>query len=434
MQNLADYKKKIASRFIAIEGVDAANDLPESDEYHYAEKIDGNLGIAVVNAEGVSFYNRSGTLLSLPNLEANFPKTAIGIWAGELYINKERSHFYEVASAIANNKDAIHFAVFDAVHALDSPILERIKIVKEGIADAPFIHPVHWVKTNSKKELIEAYKTMVDGGKEGIVFHNSQGSTFKVKPSLTLDLAVVGYSMKEDGSGLRALLVGVYYNDSWLVVASVGGGFSDEDRVKWLSKLENIETKADFVMIANNRMAYKWVKPKIVVQVKCIEILNEDSSGSIYKDTLKYDADNGYISNGKVPGVSILSPVFMGQRDDKTPSNEDTGISQITSRIELLPDTKPDLEELPESTILFRELYTKNAKTGTAIRKFIGIRTNKTREQGFPSYYLYMTDFSAGRKEPLQTDIKIAGTERQLNDFLAKAIEENVKKGWDKIG
>jgi ATP-dependent DNA ligase len=432
MENLGDYKKRIVSKFIALEGANANNYLPESDEYFYAEKIDGNLALAMVANGKTTFFNRSGTEMDLPQLAAAFPSDKTGIWAGELYTSKDRSRFFEVASAIANAKDKLHFGVFDAVHLLDKPAIERIKEVEKNIAVTEFIHPISWTKSTSKKEIIEKYNELVAAGKEGLVIHTSLG-TYKVKPSMVLDVTVVGYSMKEDGSGIRALLVGLWHNDEWLVVASVGGGFSDEDRSTWIPKLEAIECNSDFVMVANNRLAYKWVKPRIVIQIKCIEIINEDSSGTIYKENLSYDEAKGYTGHGKVPGVSIISPVMMGVRDDKKPGADDTGINQVTDRVELLKDEKPDLDELPDSSILIREVYTKNSKTGTAVRKFLGLKTNKTIEQGFPAYLLYLTDFSAGRKEPLQTDIKIASSEEQLKELHLKAVEENVKKGWDKI-
>jgi predicted peroxiredoxin len=433
MENLVDYKKKIVSRFIPIEGGNISTDLPDSDEYYYAEKIDGNLGLAVVADGKVTFFNRSGVSLSLPHLESAFPSDCSGIWAGELYTSKDRSRFFEVASAIANDKEKLHFAVFDAVHLLDKPTIERIKAVQERIPVTELIHSITWVKATAKKEVVEKYKETIEQGKEGLVIHTSIGATYKLKPSLTLDLTVLGHSMKEDGTAIRALLVGLYDKDQWIVVASVGGGFSEEDRIAWVQKLEPLECNSDFVMVANNRLAYKWVKPTIVIQVKCIEIINEDSSGTIYKDNVTYQEGIGYESHGKVPAASIISPVMMGVREDKTPGAEDTGINQITSRVEILQDEKPDLEELPQGSILFRHVYTKNAKTGTAVRKFVGVKTNKTLLQGFPPYYLYLTDFSAGRKDPLQTDIKIATTEDQLKSLLDKAIEENVKKGWDKI-
>ena len=409
METVINYKKKIASRFIPIEGANAQTDLPESD---------GQLGIAVVNNGEVAIYNRSGVVLDLPHISAAFPKDQTGIWAGELYLPLDRSRNFKVASALANDKTSIRFCVFDAVHELDKPNDDRVVIVQKSITEGDIVHPMKWHKTTSRKELAKFYADAVESGKEGLVVINNLGYTYKLKPMVELDVAVIGYSMKEDGSGIRALLVGLHDGEGWIVVASVGGGFTDETRTQWLQKLQPLECEADIVLVANNRLAYKWVKPSIVIQIKCIEIINEDSSGTIKKDKLTYGG----------------SPVFLGIRTDKVANVEDTGINQLTSRIELISNADEGADELQKSDIIFREVFIKESKTGSAVRKFVGLKTNKSFEQSFPPYVLYYTDFSAGRKDPLQTEIKIASSEEKLRELLDKGIEENVKKGWERVG
>ena len=68
------------------------------------------------------------------------------------------------------------------------------------------------------------------------------------------------------------------------------------------------------------------------------------------------------------------------------------------------------------------------------MRKFVGWKTNKEATGKYPAYALYFTDFSAGRKDPLQADIYISPTEDELRAKLVTLIEENVKKGWNKVG
>jgi hypothetical protein len=46
---------------------------------------------------------------------------------------------------------------------------------------------------------------------------------------------------------------------------------------------------------------------------------------------------------------------------------------------------------------------------------------------------LYYTDFSAGRKDPLQTDIYTAIDEVELELKFDDLLAENIKKGWEKI-
>lgn len=429
MEQLINYKRRIASRFLPLEGDAAQQELPESEEFVYSEKLDGHLAFAVVAAGKVSFYNRSATPLNLPGLEAAFPKEE-GVWAGELYIPKERSRSFLVSSAIANAKDDLSFAVFDCVHLLEKSIVERIAIVEALIPVAAKIHPVKWLRSSSKKEILSNYEDILKAGKEGLIVHPAHGMSYKLKPSIELDLTVIGYSMKEDGSGIRSLLVGVKDKDEWLVVASVGGGYSEEDRAAWVSKLEPMVAEGDIVLVAKNKLAYKWIKPEIVIQVKCIEAIAEDADGVILKEVLRYDDAKGYLAEGKRPGVSLVSPVFMGVRADKKPGAEDTGINQLTDRIELGASGEKEDSNLV-SEILFRKVYTKESKTGTGVRKFVGVKTN--REKNFPRYYLYFTDFSAGRKDPLKTEIDIASSEDMLKKHLDAMIEENIKKGWELV-
>ncbi len=429
MEILINYKKKIASRFIPIEGANALTDIPESEEYIFSEKLDGHIAFVVIDDQ-VTIYNRSANKLDLPHITNAFPKDKIGIWAGELYLKKERSRSFGVASAIANDKASLHFAVFDAVHALEKPFSERMEMVL-ALPTSELIHPMAWKKTSSRKELAEHYDQLLEKGKEGMVVHTQLGTIFKLKPVVELDVAVLAYSLKEDGPGIRALLVGVFDGTNWIVAGSVGGGFNDESRLEWAGKLQAIECEADIVLVAKNRLAYKWVQPTIAIQIKCIEIINEDSSGIIRKDQLVF-LNGHYKSAGKTNGVSLISPVFLGIRTDKKTGLEDTGIGQITSRVEVLGGNESDAS-LATSEIVFRHVYTKAGKGGTAVRKFVGLKTNRTMDQNFPPIVLYQTDFSAGRKEPLQTDINIAASEERLNALLADAIEEKVKKGWEKI-
>jgi ATP-dependent DNA ligase len=433
MELIVNYKKRIASRFQPLEGTFAYRDLTEADEYIYSEKIDGHLGFASVTDGVVTFYNRSGTLLDLPSLSAAFPTNTDGIWAGELYLQKERSRSFLIASAIANAKDDVCFAIFDAVHELEKPMFERIALVEKSIVNSARIHPVKWMRTKTKQDIYDFYNETVEAGKEGIIVHADQGSSYKLKPTIELDLTVVGYSMKEDGSGIRSVLVGVKDEDQWLVVASVGGGFTVEQRSEWQAKLEPLVCEGDIVMVAKNKMAYLYVKPEIVIQIKCLEAINEDSSGLISKEVFVYDSTKGYLTEGKTYGVSLVSPVFMGIRTDKTPGLEDTGIKQFTDRLEIADISAAEELEAKEeakeqSEIVFRKVYTKESKTGTAVRKFVGLKTN--RDKHFSNYILHYTDFSAGRKEPLQTEVSLASTEDILREKLVVAEEENIKKGW----
>lgn len=48
------------------------------------------------------------------------------------------------------------------------------------------------------------------------------------------------------------MLVGLKI-DKWMVVASVGGGFSEEDRAQWMEKLKPYEVEGDYVMKSSQK-------------------------------------------------------------------------------------------------------------------------------------------------------------------------------------
>ncbi len=434
MEQLVNYKRRIASRFLPLEGESALQELPESEEFIYSEKLDGHLGFAVVDGGVAHFYNRSGVALDLSDLAPHFPK-ADGIWAGEMYIPQERSRSFLVSSAVANKGEGLAFAVFDAVHALDLPVTERVALVEKTMPKGDGkarVHHVAWSRCSSRKEIVAHYKEAIAAGKEGLIVIPAQGLGFKLKPMVELDVTVIGYCLKEDGSGIRSLLIGVQNEQGqWQVVASVGGGFDEAARVAWMGKLESMVTDGDIVLVAKNRLAYKWVRPEVVIQIKCIEAITDDANGTIYKDLLR--CDNGsYVSNGKAPGVSLVSPVFQHERTDKQPGQADTGINQLSDRVEIgaAAATADDQDAGVQSEVRVRKVFTKAGKGGVAVRKFLGVKTNRAETGQFPAYYVLFTDFSAGRKEPLKTEISLAADEAGMTYELNQMEAENIKKGW----
>lgn len=65
------------------------------------------------------------------------------------------------------------------------------------------------------------------------------------------------------------------------------------------------------------------------------------------------------------------------------------------------------------------------------VRKFVIIKTNKENTTKYPAYVLHITDFSAGRKDPLKKELKLTNSKVQIKELLAEALEKNIKKGWE---
>ena len=92
------------------------------------------------------------------------------------------------------------------------------------------------------------------------------------------------------------------------------------------------------------------------------------------------------------------------------------------------------MNELPKSELIRREVWTKDNKGSVAVRKLLVWKTNKKEiDPLFPEYVVHWTDFSLGRATPLDRDVKLAPDENTAFKLADGMIEENIKKGWNKI-
>ena len=89
-----------------------------------------------------------------------------------------------------------------------------------------------------------------EGNEEGIIVQSDNGPTYKIKPLITLDAVVVGFS---EGEGSRAnklkevLLALQISENEYLTIAKVGNGFTDEQRDSIFKELEKQKVDSDYV-------------------------------------------------------------------------------------------------------------------------------------------------------------------------------------------
>nr|MCU0677136.1 hypothetical protein [Myxococcota bacterium] len=97
-------------------------------------------------------------------------------------------------------------------------------------------------------------------------------------------------------------------------------------------------------------------------------------------------------------------------------------------------DKKAERVELPKSEVLDRRVWTKVTKGQTAVRKLLVWKTNKEgADPRFSPYVVQWTDYSAGRKEPLQREVRRAPNVDVARAIAESMIAENVKKGWNEV-
>ena len=129
----------------------------------------------------------------------------------------------------------------------------------------------------------------------------------------------------------------------------------------------------------------------------------------------------------------MISRQFVRRRYDKEVHATDIRIAQVANLVELpLADKDSRQMALPRSQVLRREVYTKELKGETMVRKFLLWKTNKElATDDFPAYVLHYTDFSPNRKDPLARDIRVSSSFEQIQQLLNNLKADNITKGWN---
>lgn len=463
---LLGYKTGTARRLFALTEEELATRLPPGGKLHVSRKIDGECAILYHGRDETLILSPTGRVVrgAAAAAAARAALIAKGVRSalvpGELHVagdGRERAH--DVPRALAEGappelQAALRFSAFDlmeydagsgAEQALPWPYERRYALLREWLGDEPAgaNRPCGVVPT----EIVEgaaAVRPLYDRwvseeGGEGVVVRCDQPVAWKIKPQRTLDLAVLGYvEGRDDKSGtVRELLVGlVRPGGDFHIIGSVGTGFSDEDRRALLGTLQGLHTTSEYVETNRHYFAYQMVRPALVIEARVTDLLLEDGRGkAVQQMVLRLGEDGGWQIVRKMPLCSLVHPVFLRLRPDKEPSEHDCRLAQVTDAMVVEgADAVAAPVRLPASRVLRREVYTKGAKGGTAVRKLLVWKTNKEQlDPLYPAYVLHFTDYSPGRADALQRDVRVAASEERILAMAEELLRENIKKGWTRV-
>jgi hypothetical protein len=443
---LARYKRQVAKRYRVLESSQIEHALPKGQLW-ISPKLDGELWFLVRRAGDLALCAYNGRVLhGIPWLQTVAPALQNApdfIVAGELVapIGQGRPRSPHVAVALTDDRHAtaLAFHPFDLVD--DGGVDVQGRAYSERLARLQALFGEARVITTVVGDAAQAasyYREWVAGGHhEGLVARSEQNITFKIKPHLTIDAVVIAYGERlvGDTRQLRELSVALVRDDgSYQTLGTVGTGFSEEDRVAWHQRLGQMQAPSSFRMANSEGTLSRFVRPELVVELRCSDLLDTDADDQpIRRMGLAWDAQSGWTPQGEHVTAVMLHPTFLRERTDKRADAGDCGMTQITSRLPLESDAVIATGPSVKAEILKREVWTKETKGLTAVRKYALIQTNKpTRD--WPPLVLFCTDFSPGRAEPLQTSLRTAPTREAADQQIAAWIEENIKKGWNLVG
>jgi hypothetical protein len=448
-----EYRRNLGARMVALDKASVKEKLPACDCF-VSRKMDGECTMLLIDGDQCCSVNPGGVVRSgLPFMEEAV--TLVGkskhkqmLLAGELYVARtdRRPRVHDVSKVARQPQsqadlDSLQFAVFDILDLDGKPApsayAEAFKTIESVFKKGTRVHPVETVRGKTVDDVMKIFEKWVDGeGAEGLVVRSDSGGQFKVKPRISLDVAVLGFT---EGTGdrvgmLHDVLVGLMRKDeSFHILGRVGGGFSDDERRDWLSDLKDMSAQSDYAEV-NDSVAYQMVRPEWVAEISCLDLINQTTrGGSIDRMVLGYDMPlNMYQSIRRLPLASPISPTFVRRREDKSILHADLRINQVHDVVEVaMLDRDARQLSMPRSELLRREVFTKTLKGNLMVRKLLLWKTNKESEGGnFPAFVAYFTDFSPARATPIDRDIRVSNSREQIELLLNELKSENIVKGW----
>ena len=440
-----EYKKKLSKSFISL-NPEKLNEYFYGETFHVTRKYDGQFTVLFFEGDAVLAFNSSGKEFPpLPCIteaaaclkEAKVQKAVL---AAELYADESggRTRVFHSLSALADpgKHGTLRLAFFDIL-SIDGEEWDAYQKGGDygnthkklsGIFKSGMCAPVKYCAVKSKDEVRKIFDEWVtEGGSEGLVIYGKTQSAAKAKPTLNVDVAVIGFSEGDTPETIRTLLFALLTEDGgYQVLGRTGSGLNEDQKKELWKQLMPQTVKSNYVEVDSNHVAFHFVKPGLVMELNAIEVLIENSRGPMRDPVLSWQ-NNEWKHSGTAAGYSLLSPVIVRMRPDKTPDG--AGIGQLSGYV-FNPHTEADAaqgEDSP-STVLKREVYQKpGAKM--MVQKFMAWKTNKKAAQ-FPEYVFSYTNFSSGRAAPLSIDVRISSSEEQIMKIYQDFVTKNVAKGW----
>ena len=449
-KTVKDYKKKLSSIFVTVTP-DKIDQYLNGDTFHVTRKYDGQLAVLFFDGKAVMAYNTGGK--QLPGLPCTDEAAALlakakvkeAVIAAELYAEESagRTRVYHSVSALADPKKhaSLRLAPFDIlsldgvewdVYATGGSYGDTHKKLAGLFSGGKTCESVRYAACNSREAVKKLFDEWVSGeSAEGLVVYGKTRSAAKIKPFLTVDAAVIGFSESDTPESLRCLLYALITEDGeYMVIGRTGSGLSDDDKKRLWKDLMKRTAKSDYIEVDSNHAAFRFVPPGMVVELAAADVLVETTKGPIKSPLLTWDGKE-WKHAGAAPGYSLTAAQIVRFRDDKKPDAAGVGTAQLRNyAVNLDADAAKSAAKSTPAKILKREVYQKSGGK-TMLKKFIAWKTNKDESQ-YPAYCFSYTDFSAGRADPLSIDVRVSSSEKQIMAIYDSFVAENVKKGWEK--
>lgn len=258
--------------------IGSLNDLNKKD-YIFEPKLDGVRAICYVNKD-IKLFSRNDIDITNKYFKPKFRdniKAKNAILDGEI-ISFDK-HGRPDFNMLVNGGKALYYIFdileFDGKSLINKPLEERKKILDEVVQDGNNIEKI--IYANNGQAL---WKEMTKRKWEGVLAKYYYGKYkpgvrspewLKVKLFYSVECIIVGYTQKK--RILSSLLLALYNEEKKLIyIGKVGTGFTEKFLIELKDKLDKFKTDKAYINIEKPPKSVVWVKPKVVCEVKYVEV------------------------------------------------------------------------------------------------------------------------------------------------------------------
>ena len=416
----------------------------KSSAFVVSRKYDGELWYLVTAGSDSKLVAANGRVVTgaHPILDGASKLASGLLLAGELYVpaDKGRERVGDVSQALANGGAGLSFAAFDLVSGpdgtfQDQPYQIRLEAIEAAISLSAELHVVGTKRMADPQDLVSYFDTeILANGFEGVVVRSDDGRAFKVKQERTVDAVVIGFTERESANGgieTRSLLLGLKNEDEFILVGVAANAITDFSRTDAHQLLKSQVVESEYRHAASTGQVYQMVRPDVIVEVNVVDIQSTDSKGLPMKQPTLTFSDNKWFASKQVNAITLINATTTRFRTDKTVDTDGASWRQVE---DVAPRVDSSVAELPESTVIRRQVWTKGTGDKVDVRKLVVWKTNKEQaDLSYPAYVVHWTDFSKGRKSPLDREVRPAPNEVSALALADQMIEDNIKKGWTEV-
>lgn len=253
---------------------------------------------------------------------------------------RRKHNIEEVAKSLPLKAFVFDILYADGKSLIDTPLIERRKIMEEIIESDDILIPSPGVILDNPEDLQTMLDDAISKGLEGVVvkkldsLYEAGGRNFnwvKLKRHSagsmedTIDCVILGYIYgrgKRTEFGAGALLVGVYDDtqDEFVSVTKIGTGLSDEEWRSIKEKTHELVLDHKPARVKSRIIPSVWVKPEIVIEVLADEITRSPNH------TAGMRLEDGKVSE---PGYALRFPRLVRFRDKDKKAEDATTVKEL---------------------------------------------------------------------------------------------------------